>query len=133
MSQQRNSVFASFLAGDTISAYQIVALTTVANTVIPWATATSVILGVAADSADSGAAANIIIGGTAKVQCGASISMGAIITAQTDTALAIEAINVAPTVTTLVVPFTLGQALQAGSTNSVIEVTVNPALLRFDF
>ena len=132
MSQQRNSVFASFLAGDTITAYQIVTLSA-ANTVVPWATATSVILGVSADYADSGAAANIIIGGTAKVVCGASVSMGSIVTAQTDTGFGIEAISLAPTITSLVVPHTLGQALQAGSTNSVIEVIVRPSTLRFDF
>jgi len=132
MSQTRLGMSASFLAGDTITAYQIVTLSA-ANTVIPWATATSIILGVSEDSADSGAAVNVVIGGTGKVQCAASISVGAVITSQTDTGLAIEAINLAPTVTTLVVPFVLGQALHAGSTNAVIEVAIRPSLLRFDF
>lgn len=125
MSQTRNQVYATFVAGETIPAYTIVAPTSTDNTVEIHDTASSLILGVAADDSSGGAGSSVkvVVGGTAKIICGASVSAGEIVTPQTATGYAIAGISDFGTATTLV-PRTVGIALQAGSTNSVIEVAL---------
>lgn len=124
MSQSRNSIYASFKAGDTLSAQRIVRLSA-ANTVDLAVTATSMGFGITSDGADSGAAIQVTILGTAKVACGASVSAGAFVTWQTDTGLAVEATHLNNTAAS-VIPNAIGLALEAGSTNGVIEVLISP-------
>jgi hypothetical protein len=124
MSQSRGSIDVSFKAGDTISAMRIVRLSA-ANTVDLAVTATSMGFGITAQYADSGAAIAVTILGSAKVVCGASVSAGAFVTWQTDTGLAVEATHLNNTASS-VIPNAIGLALEAGSTNGVIEVLVAP-------
>lgn len=127
MSQSRCEVHASFKAGDTISAMRIVRLSA-ANTVDLAITTTSMGIGITADSADSGAAIDVVIGGSAKVVCGASVSAGAFCTWQTDTGLIVEATHLNNTAAS-VIPNGIGLALEAGSTNGVISVLIAPTYI----
>jgi hypothetical protein len=130
MSQENNGVIISCKAADaSVTAYKIVAVSG-KNTVDLWDTVTSAILGVTTiDAIAAGSAVGVIIGGTARVMCGASVGVGAVVTAQTGTGKCIEAVTTLNTTTT-VIPKTLGIALQNGSTNAVIEVSVMPNNIR---
>lgn len=123
MSIQRAPVNISFLVSATISAFRIVKPTG-ANRVGTWDTATAHILGVAQEDSKGGSDTSVLvcIGGTARTMAGASISAGALITAQTATGLAIEAGTGLIDTTTSAVPKLLGLALDAADTNSVCEV-----------
>jgi len=110
-------------------AYRVVTVSG-ANTADIWKTATSLILGVSMEDASAtGEAWKIRIAGTAKVACGASVSAGALVTPMTGTGKITEATKTYNTTTT-VVPRSLGIALEAGSTNSVIEVLIMPNNIR---
>lgn len=125
MSQSRTSVYASFIAGDTLSAQRIVAMTA-SNTVNVPQTITNALIGITQDAVDSGSAANVVIRGSAKCICNSSISTGALVTAVTATGYATAASHSWNT-TTSVVPKLIGYAVHKGSTNSIIEIMVEPS------
>ena len=120
MSQNTPGVKVSIEASDTIPAFAVVALGATRLAGI-WVTSTSHILGVSERLADSGAACSIIVSGTAKVGCFASVPAGSLVTPATDAAGFIKAVTTA-SLTTTAYPRILGVALESGSTNSVIEV-----------
>ena len=76
MSQSNPNQVHSFLAGDTLAAFRIVAVGTTKYTVDVWETSTSAPIGITADSADSGASIAVILSGTSKVRAGANITCG---------------------------------------------------------
>lgn len=120
MSQGTPGKVRSFKAGASISANRVVGVSA-ANTVTQWATGTSNIAGVSLDFADSDAACPIVLDGTARVVCFASVSVGAIVGPATDGAGKIQERANPTTVTTAEVK-TLGIALESGSTDGTIEV-----------
>ena len=86
-------------------------------------TSSTYILGVTLDSVnDTTGTTPVIVAGTAKCVCGASVSVGSIVSPQTDTGKVIEAAPPA-TNTTAGIP-TLGIALESGSANGMIEVAL---------
>lgn len=119
MSQMSNQLVKSFIAGASLPAYVAVNLTAVANTVTNSITSTSVLIGVTTNGAPSGGAVPVAIGGTAKMICAASTPVASVIVAQTGTGYAVVG---DPTTTSL--NRSIGIALDAGSTNSVIEVLI---------
>ncbi len=135
MSQVTVQQIGSFKAGATISAYRLVGphTTTAERTVAQWATATSIILGVSTDDYNSDAAAAIVVGGSAKAQCGASVTMWTPATGQTDTGKIIDSSSLAATAASLVIPFLAGVPLENGSTDGIVELLVRPSNVRFDF
>ena len=125
----------SFKAAQTLSAYRVVRLSA-ANTVNLSDTVTSGVLGVTTqDAAGTDAAAAVCVSGTAKIQCAASISAGAIVTFQSNTTsgLIMEVGASVLNTTTTQLPFAVGRALTAGSTNSVIEVSLMLTPYRVQF
>lgn len=120
----------SFAAGDSLSAYRVVTFDSQSNTgihIVPWVTDTQVIIGVTLGPASfTGEAVDVLLAApTAKVMCNLSVSAGTIVGPATDGAgRVVERANPG-TVTTFMVP-TLGIALEAGDTNSVIEVLLQP-------
>lgn len=130
MAQEVNGTIKSFKAASgSVPAYRIAVVTGI-NTVGVTFTSTSVLVGITAnDASATGQAVGVVLNGTAKCMCGASVSAGAILTAQTDTGKCIEATAVLNTTTT-VIPRTIGVALQKGSTNSIIEVAIIPNNIR---
>lgn len=130
MAQEVNGTIKSFKAASgSVPAYRIAVLTA-ANTVGVTFTATSVLVGITTnDASATGVAVGVVVDGTAKCSCGASVSAGAVLTGQTDTGKCIEATALLNTTTT-VIPRTIGVALGKGSTNSVIEVLVIPNNIR---
>ncbi len=134
MSQQRATVVVSFKAAATLSAYRIVKPGTANNQVALWDTATALMIGISQQDSQGGAGSSIMvaIGGTARVQAGASISAGACVTGQTATGLAIaDTTNGFIDTTSATVPYAIGVALENAETNSVCEVLVMPRLTRF--
>lgn len=121
MSQQSNQTVKSFVAAVSIPAHTIVALSA-ANTVTPVWTATSMIVGVADDNASTNGAVPVVIAGSAKVICNASISAGSIVGPVTGTGFGVA---LGATFTSTALFKHVGIALDAGSTNSVIEVLIN--------
>lgn len=123
MSQHTPGKVRSYKAGATLSTARVVGLSA-ANTVTYWATSTSMIQGVTyEDSKQSDDAIAIILDGTARVTCFASVSAGAIVGPATDGSGRVrERAN--PLTTTTAFEKTLGVALEAGSTDSVIEVAL---------
>lgn len=130
MSQENQGTIISCKANDaSITAYKIV---TVAgeNIVKMWDTTTANILGVTTmDAVATYSAIGVVINGTARVTCGASVGVGTVVAPQTATGKCIEA-TVLLNTTTTVIPRTLGIALENGSTNSVIEVALMPNNVR---
>lgn len=120
MSQNTPGVKLSLETSDTIPAFAVVASSGNHLAGI-WVTSTSMILGVSEALADSGAACSVIVSGTAKVGCFASVPAGSLVTPATDAAGYIKAVTSA-SLTTTAYPKILGIALENGSTNSVIEV-----------
>jgi hypothetical protein len=123
MSQYTPGVKVSLEADDTLAAFIVVGQGARAHTVNAWQTSSSHVLGVTEALADSGAAASIIVSGTAKVTCNASIPAFSLVGPVTGSAGLIAAITV-NTATTF--PKLLGIALENGSTNGVIEVLLQP-------
>ena len=124
MSQHTPGKTRSFKSGaGSLSSARVVGLSA-ANTVTYWATSTSMIVGVTYDEAQqSDAAISVILDGTAKVTCFASVSAGAIVGPATDGSGKVrERTN--PATTTTAFEKTIGMALEAGSTDSVIEVAL---------
>lgn len=119
----------SFQAGDTLAAFRIVAYGGASTTGIfvdPWATETSHIIGVTlgAASATAEAVDVLLLAPTAKMSCFASVSSGALVGPATAGAGQIQERANPTTVTTRLVPV-VGISLEAGDTNSVIEVLMN--------
>lgn len=136
MSQESNQLLKSFEAYDSLPAYRIVAplsTTTVDYVrVVRWGTTTGYMIGTSwGEASVSGVAVPVVVAGSGRVACGASVSSGSLITGTT-TGFAIEAVNVLNTTTT-VIPRCLGVGLQVGDTNSVIEVLIQPLHLRVAF
>ena len=134
MSIQSNQLVHSFRANASVPAYTVVEVLTT-GTVINWTATTAAgvagnIVGVSMDTADTNESLAVVIGGTARVVCNASISAGSIVGPVSATAGFIQALAM-PTTVTAVWPNTLGIALQNGSTNAVIEVLlqINNAVL----
>lgn len=124
--------------GATIPAYRIVknaATAAVPRGVALWDTATAFIMGLSQEiSSDAtGGAAFVAVGGTAKANCGASVSAGALLTGLTATGEVVEVTAHVLNTTTTVVPRTVGQAMRSGSTAAAIEVYVSPNNLRVQF
>lgn len=122
---------ASFLAGDTLSAFRVVTFGGASTTGIfvdPHVTSTSHVLGVTLGAASStGEAVDILLAAPiAKLSCAASVSAGAIVGPATDSGGQITERANPDTVTTALLP-SLGIALQAGDTNSVIAVLLMPS------
>jgi len=131
MSQFSNQIVKSFMANQSIGAYVVVSrAATSTMSVLPWNTTTSFVLGVSLNAASTGEAVNVVIGGTAKVACAASVSVGAIVGPNTVT----SNLNAGPgciveraaSFTSTALYKNIGIALEAGSTNSVIEVLIQP-------
>lgn len=123
MSQSRGQTKVSFKAGDTLSAYRIVALTA-ANTVDVPQTNTQSYVGITQDAADSGAAVEVCIMGSSKCIANSSIAAGAPVTAVTATGYATSSSGLNNT-TTAAQPRLIGFALEAASTNAIIEVLID--------
>ena len=125
MSQRRAVVEVSFTAGETLAAFRIVGPSSGTSAVQLWDTSTALFTGVTQDSSSGGTGSSVLvaIGGACKVVCDASVSAGAILTGQTATGLAIAGVNTSDTHTTTL-PRSIGVALQAGSTNAVIEMLI---------
>lgn len=122
MSQQLRGKVKSFTAGETLTA-GLVAYLSAANTVALWITSTASIVGVVEDdAAATNSAVGLTLDGTAKVVCGASVSAGAVVGPMTASAKVVERAN--PATTTTAFQKTLGIALEAGSTDAVIEVAL---------
>jgi len=122
MSQFSNQVVKTFAANQSVTAYTIVSrAATSTMAVLPWNTTTSLVLGIARDNASTGDALEVVIGGTAKVICSASVSAGSLVGPTTATAGYAAAIT--GFFTTSAYKY-IGIALEAGSTNSVIEVAL---------
>lgn len=124
MAQENNGKVITLKAADgSVAAYRVVGVSG-ENQVDVWQTATSLMLGIALnDASATNDAVAVALDGTARACCGASVSAGAILTAQTDTGKVIEA-TITDNTTTSTVPRTIGVALQSGDTNSVIEVAI---------
>lgn len=120
MSQQSNQSVKSFTAAHSIPAYSVVTCLT-DGTVAVWSATASMIIGIATDNASTGGALGIVIGGTAKVICNASISAGAIVAGVGNTNGAIAEAGATNT-TTGDFQKIVGISLENGSTNAVIEV-----------
>lgn len=122
MSQYTPGVKVSIEASDTIPAYRVVVLGAT-RLVGLFQTSSAAIIGVSEALCDSGAACSVIVNGTAKVACNASVPAGSLVGPATDASGLItpRTVNTATTF-----PPILGVALESGSTNSVIEVLLSP-------
>lgn len=131
MSQFSKQIVKSFVANSSIPAYVCVtraATTTLA--VSPWNTVTAFILGVSANAASTGDSVQVVIAGSAKVICQASVSAGALCGPGTVTANITGGgpgaiLERTGSFTSTIAYRHLGIALEAGSTNSVIEVLIH--------
>lgn len=129
MSQFSNQIVKSFIANQSITAYTVVTrAATSTYSVAPWNTITAQIIGIAQNNGSTGDAIEVCFGGTSKVYCAASISTGAIVGPNTVTANLTGGIgSVIERVSLFTVTAsnkTVGVALEAGSTNSLIEVLI---------
>ena len=127
MSQSLGGLDRSFLAGDTVSAYHVMQVpTATANTVIPWQTTTAAIVGVTQEAVDSGSAVTVRLLGTTKCIAANSIVSGTILMPQTATGLVLTATTAQITAAARHI---VGISLEAGDTNSVIEVLLQPTFI----
>lgn len=128
MSQVSNQMVKSFAANQSVAAYTVVtrsATTTMA--VNTWNTLSANILGVAADNVSTNNSLPVIISGSAKCICSASVSAGSIVGPVTTASfIGYIAERTQPFTVTSAYKI-LGVALEAGSTNSVIEVLLQPS------
>lgn len=117
-------------ASGSSPAYRVVAPGTTSSQAQVWVTATTLMIGISQkDASATGEAWNVRIYGTSKATCGASVSSGSILTAQTDTGKVIAGTKTYDTGTTAI-PRTIGVALEKGDTNSVIQVLIMPNNIR---
>lgn len=125
--QASPGILQSFKAGETIPAYRVVGMIVgpTAHTVKLHITSTSLIFGVSQDQVDTNGFVPVAMqyGCSSKVVCNVSIAAGDIVAPATDAAGKIKSVTLSNTGTATP---TLGIALQAGSTNSVIEVLLQP-------
>jgi hypothetical protein len=127
MSQANSGMHHSYKAGETIPAYRVVHLSA-AHQVCLCDTSTALIVGVSQDQVDTSGFVPVatIYGDSSKVQCFSSIAAGDTVAPATDAAGRISTVTPLPVSTDGVFHPTLGVALQAGSTDSVIEVLLQP-------
>lgn len=127
MSQDLSGIDRSFIAGDTLTAYRVVALaTTTANTVNYWDTTTAVPIGATLSKADSGTAVPVRLFGTAKLIAANSITTGTLLMAQTATGAVLTATATLGTTTARSV---IGIAVEPSDTNSAVEVVLMPQFI----
>jgi len=116
----------SFRANESIGAFLVVAMnlsSTAQEFRVELAdTSTSLIVGVIQDDVSTDGSAEVVTFGMARAQCGASVSIG-LLAWQTATGKVVN-FAIAGTTTGRLI----GTALQAGSTDSVIKILVNPQL-----
>lgn len=127
MSQVRAQERISFKQNATLAAYRIVTVTG-ANQVGYWNTITANMIGVTWDDGSkvgSGGDVDVVIAGTAKVQCLASVAAGSLVGAETATGLGVQRSNPSAITTATASIKAIGIALENGSTNSVIEVLIS--------
>lgn len=124
MSQVSNQMVKSFVVNLSTPAFTIVAIqaTSTSQVTNVW-TSTLNIVGVTLDNASTGDSIPVAIGGTAKVICNASIAAGSLVAPLTATGFGVA---LAATFTSTALYKHVGVALNNGSTNSVIEVLINP-------
>lgn len=133
MGVENNGIIISMKAYDvSIPAYRIMGVAAAKTVDIP-NTTSSALIGVSTiDASATNQAVGVVISGSARCACGASVSVGATVGCQTSTGKCIEITSLLNTTTT-VIPRSIGVALQTGSTNSVIEITVQPVNLQVVF
>lgn len=126
MSQHMNQPAITLKAADeSVPANRILTLSAGQTVDIP-NTTTAMIIGVSCnDISATGQAVGVARNGTAKIQCGASVSAGALLTYQTSTGKCIEASANINATTTTAIEKTIGIAMEAGDTNSLIEVALD--------
>lgn len=116
--------FYSFKAAVSIPAYTIVRIDTTTGEITPVWTSTAQVLGVAQDAASTNDSVPVALDGqVAKVICNASIAAGSLIAPVTATGYAV---TFASTVTTTALNKIVGKALTSGSSNSTIDIIINP-------
>lgn len=118
MSQMKSGDIITLKAVASISAYSIVSVNT-SGLALMTDTLTTNQIGVSQDLATTNGAVGIAINGTSKVICGASVTAADRVGGQT--AGAGKAVTVDTTTSA-----SIGQALESGSTNSVIEIVIQP-------
>lgn len=120
MSQVSNQIVKSFRAVASIPAYTIVAraATSTAEVTAAW-TATSMIVGLSAANASTGDSVPVVLGGTGKLVCNASIPVASIVGPATGTGLGVA---LTATFTSTALFKHIGIANENGSTNAVIEI-----------
>lgn len=117
-------------ASGSCPAYRVVAPGTTSAYAQVWVTATTLMIGISQkDASATGEAWNIRVYGTSKAVCGASVSSGSILTAQTDTGKVIQGVKLMATGASQA--RVIGVALEKGDTNSVIEILIAPNNNRF--
>jgi hypothetical protein len=123
MAEALNGLVASFKSAATLSAYRVIARSA-ANEVGYWATQTSQILGVTMeDSKAAGSAIPVVLSGIAKVTCNASVTAGELVGPATGASGQVQVVDDALTTTAALLKV-LGVALENGSSNSVIRVSL---------
>lgn len=122
MSQFSNQEVKSFRAVGSIPAYVIVsrAATSTAEVTAVW-TATSMIVGISNNAGSTGDAIGVVLGGSSKLICNASVPVASIIGPATGTGLGVA---LAATFTSTALFKHIGIANENGSTNAVIEVLI---------
>lgn len=137
MAQIRNSIHASFQAAGTITAYCAVAGFSTAsaniNQVALWDTETKAVIGLSYDYFEPSTGVDVVIMGSGKALCSASVTQWKPVSAITLTGQMIESTNTASTVASAVILPQVGLALANGSANSVIEVLVRPMNFGWNF
>lgn len=129
MSQFSPQYRKGFIADASCAAFTVACRsgTTTAYAVRQWNTATANIIGVFTNNASTGGTVEIALMGTAKVLCAASVSAGSLVGPNTVTANltgGIGQIIEKPTWASATGAHILGTALEAGSTNTVIEIAL---------
>lgn len=124
MAETLHGHVASFAGAATLAANRVVALGSTANQVGYWATQTSQILGVSVEeNRGAGSALPVQLDGIAKVVCNASVTAGELVGPVTDASGKVAEVNDVLTSTAALLKV-LGVALEAGSTDSVIRVSL---------
>lgn len=139
MAEFSNEVVKSFRASASIPAFVVVtpAATNAAVEVALWATALANILGASKHAASTGGGLAIVIGGSARVLAGASISAGALLSVQTATGFAVEMTanntGLAASLTATVIPKQLGLALSNATASGTVQVLLGINNVRLQF
>lgn len=134
MAQAANENWTSLRATVSIGAYRVVAhAATTGTEVLLVNTVTTIPFGICQDNVSTGDAAPIaLLGSRAKAICGASVSAGAVLGADTAGAvIEVTGGNEYQSLTGTAIARRVGLSLMAGSTNAVIDILVAPEFIRF--